>query len=61
MTWVAIGLSAGTMIALATLFSYILGWANKAFHIEIDPRVQASVEALPGANCGGCGFVGCCE
>lgn len=61
MTWVAIGLSAGTIIALATLFSYILGWANKAFHIEIDPRVQASVEALPGANCGGCGFVGCGE
>ncbi len=47
------------MLMMALLFSYILGWANRAFHVEMDPRVDAVMEALPGANCGGCGFVGC--
>lgn len=61
MNWVTIGLSAGTLVGMAVVFSYILGWANKAFHVEVDPRVEEVNEALPGANCGGCGFVGCYE
>lgn len=61
MTLVTIGLSAGTMLGLAVILSYILGWANKAFHVEIDPRVEAIMDELPGANCGGCGYVGCGE
>ena len=40
MTWVTIGLSAGTLVAMAVVFSYILGWANQAFHVETDPRVE---------------------
>jgi len=27
----------------------------------VDPRVEAVLAALPGANCGGCGYVGCAE
>jgi len=61
MTWVTISLSAGTMFLLAVVLSHILGWANKKFHTEEDPRVLAIMAALPGANCGGCGFVGCGE
>ena len=61
MTWVTIGLSAGTLAAMAVVFSYVLGWANEAFHVETDPRVEKIMDALPGANCGGCGFVGCNE
>jgi len=61
MTWVTIGLSAATLVAMAVVFSYILGWANQAFHVETDPRVEQVMDALPGANCGGCGFVGCYE
>lgn len=61
MTWVTIGLSAATMIAMAVIFSYILGWANKAFHVEVDYTVEKIIEVLPGANCGGCGYVGCGE
>ncbi|MFO7963494.1 MAG: RnfABCDGE type electron transport complex subunit B [Desulfobacterales bacterium] len=61
MTWVTIGLSAGTLVAMAVVFSYILGWANQAFHVETDPRVEQVMDALPGANCGGCGYVGCYE
>ena len=36
-----------------------LGAASKKFAVEVDPRVEAILEALPGANCGGCGFPGC--
>ncbi|MBN1114446.1 MAG: RnfABCDGE type electron transport complex subunit B [Oligoflexia bacterium] len=33
--------------------------ASKKFRVERDPRVDEILEALPGANCGGCGFAGC--
>ncbi len=59
MTWVTISLSAGTMFVMAVVLSYILGWASKKFYVEEDPRVSAINEILPGANCGGCGYVGC--
>ncbi len=61
MTVVTLGLAAGTMLGMAIIMSYILGWANKKFHVDVDSRVEAIIEALPGANCGGCGFVGCTE
>lgn len=47
------------MLLLAVVAGYLLGLANKVFHVEIDPRIEAINAALPGANCGGCGFVGC--
>lgn len=59
MIGVTLGIAAGTMLAMALVMSYILGWANKKFHVEVDPRVEAVLEALPGANCGGCGYLGC--
>ncbi len=61
MNWVTIGLSAGTLLTMAVIFSYVLGWANKTFYVETDPTVEAVMDALPGANCGGCGYVGCYE
>ena len=61
MTGITIAIAAGTMLVLAIIMSYILGWANKAFHVEVDPLVEAVLDALPGANCGGCGFLGCSE
>lgn len=48
-----------TMFALGLLASIILAVASKVFYVEEDPRVEAVVEVLPGANCGGCGFPGC--
>ena len=56
-----IGLSAGTLLGMAVVLTTILGWANKKFHVEVDERVEAVLEALPGANCGGCGYLGCSE
>jgi len=61
MTWLIVILAAATMLVLAVFMAYVLGWANEAFHVETDERVEACLEALPGANCGGCGFVGCSD
>ena len=54
-------LAVATMLILALFMAYVLGWANVTFHVELDPRQQAVQDALPGANCGGCGFIGCNE
>ncbi|MHC4982827.1 MAG: RnfABCDGE type electron transport complex subunit B, partial [Planctomycetota bacterium] len=59
--YVILLLGAGTMLVLAVFMAYVLGWANRALHIETDPRIEKVNEALPGANCGGCGYVGCNE
>jgi len=61
MTWVSVGLSAGTLFGMAVVLSTILGWANRKFHVDVEPRVVEVLNALPGANCGGCGYVGCGE
>ncbi|HPA13962.1 MAG TPA: RnfABCDGE type electron transport complex subunit B [Desulfobacterales bacterium] len=61
MNWMTIGLSAGTLLGMAVILTYILGWANKTFQVEVDPRIAAVLDSLPGANCGGCGYIGCRE
>ncbi|MBN2296554.1 MAG: RnfABCDGE type electron transport complex subunit B [Pirellulales bacterium] len=61
LTSVTIILAAVILVVLAVVVAYILGWANRAFHVEVDPAVAKINEALPGANCGGCGYVGCLE
>ncbi|AJF05386.1 RnfABCDGE type electron transport complex subunit B [Geoalkalibacter subterraneus] len=37
----------------------LLGLASKKFAVEVDPRELEILDALPGANCGACGFPGC--
>ncbi len=59
--WVTIGLSAGVLLAMAMALGYVLGWADRKFRVEVDPRVVQVIDVLPGANCGGCGYVGCGE
>ncbi len=58
-TIVIIALAATTMLILAIAMSFVLGWANQAFHVEVDPKIVKVNDVLPGANCGGCGYVGC--
>jgi len=36
-----------------------LAAASKIFYVYVDPLIVAVDEALPGANCGGCGYPGC--
>jgi electron transport complex protein RnfB len=57
--WTLIALAAGTMLALALAAGYALGWAKRAFHVDVNPRLERLTQVLPGANCGGCGYVGC--
>lgn len=52
-------IACGIMAALAFIFGVILVIAEKVFAVEQDPRITAVREALPGANCGGCGKAGC--
>lgn len=59
MTLAIVLLAGGTMLGLAMISGYLLGWANTVFHVETDPRIEAINATLPGANCGGCGYVGC--
>ncbi len=53
------------LIALAILggmgliFGLILAIASKVFYVQTDPRLEQLNDALPGANCGGCGYAGC--
>ncbi len=49
----------GAMAALGIVLSFILGLAAKVFYVYVDPRIEAINDALPGANCGGCGYAGC--
>ena len=36
-----------------------LAVASRVFAVQEDPRVGLLLDALPGANCGGCGYPGC--
>lgn len=55
-------LSASLALAgLGLALSVILGLAAKVFYVYVDPRIEAIQDALPGANCGGCGYAGCSE
>ncbi|KAB3531447.1 RnfABCDGE type electron transport complex subunit B [Alkaliphilus serpentinus] len=44
---------------LGLLFGAGLAYASQKFAIEVDPKFMAVRDALPGANCGGCGYPGC--
>ena len=48
-----------TLGILGIIASFGLGIAAKKFAVEVDPKVEAINEALPQANCGGCGYAGC--
>lgn len=41
------------------LIGLLLGLAGKKFAVETDEREMLVREALPGNNCGGCGYPGC--
>ncbi len=47
------------LCVLGLVASSVLAAASKLLYVEEDPRVEAVVGALPGANCGGCGYAGC--
>ncbi|HPJ21714.1 MAG TPA: RnfABCDGE type electron transport complex subunit B [Clostridia bacterium] len=44
---------------LGLVFGLILAIASKLFAVKKDPTVELVINALPGANCGACGYSGC--
>lgn len=52
-------IAAGVLGAMGLLFGGLLALAAKKFAVPENPQRDAVREALPGANCGGCGFPGC--
>ena len=50
------------IIAIGTIsliFGLVLSYAGKKLEVQVDERLQRVLDALPGANCAGCGFAGC--
>jgi formate dehydrogenase (NADP+) beta subunit len=47
------------MGSVAMLCGLGLALASRVFYVYVDPKIEAVTEALPGANCGGCGLPGC--
>jgi len=48
-----------SMGGLGVLLSIGLAVASKKFAVEVDPKVEELEIALPGINCGACGYAGC--
>ncbi len=44
---------------IALILGILLGFFKKLFYVPVDEKVEKVREALPGANCGGCGYPGC--
>lgn len=55
----AILYAVGALGGIAVVFGLVLTFADKVFAVPVDERVSAVRAALPGANCGACGFAGC--
>ncbi len=55
------GIVSATLIVgcVGLLIGLLLGVAGKKFAVEVDEREIEIREALPGNNCGGCGYPGC--
>lgn len=45
--------------AVGIFVGLFLGLAGIKFKVEVDEKEEAVLAALPGNNCGGCGFAGC--
>jgi len=45
--------------AIGIIAAIILYYVSQKFMVHEDPRIDQIEEALPSANCGGCGYAGC--
>ncbi len=51
--------AAVSMVVLGTIFGIGLVLAARAFSTDEDPRVEETLDILPGINCGACNYAGC--
>lgn len=47
------------LAGLGLVLALVLFLVARRFRVEEDPRIDLVEKALPGANCGGCGYAGC--
>jgi len=48
------------IVSMVGLFFGVgLGVASKKLHVHVDANIEKILNALPGANCGACGYPGC--
>lgn len=55
----SIGIAAAVAGGISLLIGLLLGLAGKVFAVKTDEKEAAVRAALPGNNCGGCGYAGC--
>lgn len=55
------GIITATLVVgvIGLVVGVFLGIAAIRFHVEVDEKEEAVLAALPGNNCGGCGYAGC--
>ncbi len=46
-------------LVMALVIGFLLAVFKQLFHVEVNPTEAKVREALPGANCGACGYPGC--
>lgn len=49
----------GALTTLGIVSAALLATAARKFHVEVDPKVELILAALPGSNCGACGNPSC--
>jgi len=52
-------LAGATLLGLGTGFAIVLLVASERLKVEVDPKIEQIHEALPGLDCGACGYAGC--
>ena len=53
-------MTAAAVVGVVGIFvGLFLGVAGIRFKVQVDEKEEAVLKALPGNNCGGCGFAGC--
>ena len=55
----AILIALGVVAGVGLVMGIVLALASKFFAVDEDEKVTLVREALPGANCGACGYTGC--
>lgn len=61
MEWGNILSAAGWFAFFGGVVGFLLALASKIFAVPKDEKVESINDALPGANCGGCGYSGCVQ
>lgn len=58
-TLIVVAISLGLSVVLAMAIGMALGFFREKFKVERNPLIDQTRAALPGVNCGACGYSGC--